>query len=561
MSSSVPDCSLEKGGSALNQRHVSLDRPETPESIAVPRPVQQDLSTSSSPSISEEAGPQTTEEPNPLPYSAFSQSTKYLIVGIGAIAAIFSPISSNIFVPAIPTLASQFHRSESDISQALTIYLVFQATTPSLFGAMSDSFGRRPLYILILVIYFAANIGLALIPTSGYAALLVLRAVQSTGGSAVVAIGYGCVADVAEPRERGTFAAIFQTGALLGPTLGPLLGGILTQTLGWRSIFWFLVILTGVILVPLIFLLPETLRSLVGDGSIPPPPLNRTPIQVYQNHKTSKARAAAGLATKEVERPPRKPAISTPVFINALANPRDHPGLFLEFWSSLIYMEYYASIAPYSTALKDQYGFSEIKIGLCYLPCGFGTILSTILNGKQLDYYFRREERRVGGDYNSHPHTFNIERCRLYCFIPYTVVGLVAMTAQGWCLEAGAPLGALLVVNFFVGLGMGVVTTSTMYAQDICPNKGGAISASFNLVRCAFAAIGTATIQMMYETLNAGWTFVLLSGLVVVFMPFPLSVVRYGRNWREERERKEEGKKQRMEEEEKEKGREKEDGR
>ncbi|ODO09660.1 hypothetical protein I350_01873 [Cryptococcus amylolentus CBS 6273] len=542
MSSSVPDCSLEKGGSALNQRHVSLDRPETPESIAVPRPVQQDLSTSSSPSISEEAGPQTTEEPNPLPYSAFSQSTKYLIVGIGAIAAIFSPISSNIFVPAIPTLASQFHRSESDISQALTIYLVFQATTPSLFGAMSDSFGRRPLYILILVIYFAANIGLALIPTSGYAALLVLRAVQSTGGSAVVAIGYGCVADVAEPRERGTFAAIFQTGALLGPTLGPLLGGILTQTLGWRSIFWFLVILTGVILVPLIFLLPETLRSLVGDGSIPPPPLNRTPIQVYQNHKTSKARAAA------VHPPPFYSYAHTNLVmqyqpLSSLMLLLIPEIILVFFWSSLIYMEYYASIALYSTALKDQYGFSEIKIGLCYLPCGFGTILSTILNGKQLDYYFRREERRVGGDYNSHPHTFNIERCRLYCFIPYTVVGLVAMTAQGWCLEAGAPLGALLVVNFFVGLGMGVVTTSTMYAQDICPNKGGAISASFNLVRCAFAAIGTATIQMMYETLNAGWTFVLLSGLVVVFMPFPLSVVRYGRKWREERERKEEGKK------------------
>ncbi|TYJ53586.1 hypothetical protein B9479_005791 [Cryptococcus floricola] len=525
MSSSAPDCSLEQGASAPNQHHVSPDKPETtPESIAVLRPVQQDLFTSSSPSISEETAPQTTEEPNPPPYSAFSQSTKYLIVGIGAIAAIFSPISSNIFVPAIPTLASQFHRSESDISQALTIYLVFQATTPSLFGAMSDSFGRRPLYVLILVIYFAANIGLALIPTSGYAALLVLRAVQSTGGSAVVAIGYGCVADVAEPRERGTFAAIFQTGALLGPALGPLLGGILTQTLGWRSIFWFLVILTGVILVPLIFLLPETLRSLVGDGSIPPPPLNRTPIQ-YQPLSSLML-----LLIPEI--------------------------ILVFFWSSLIYMEYWASIALYSTALKDQYGFSEIKIGLCYLPCGFGTILSTILNGKQLDYYFRREERRVGGDYNSHPHTFNIERCRLYCFIPYTVVGLVAMTAQGWCLEAGAPLGGLLVVNFFVGLGMGVVTTSTMYAQDICPNKGGAISASFNLVRCAFAAIGTATIQMMYETLDAGWTFVLLSGLVVVFMPFPISVVRYGRKWREARERKEEGKKQRVEEkeEEKEKG-------
>ncbi|WVQ72078.1 hypothetical protein IAR50_001623 [Cryptococcus sp. DSM 104548] len=535
---STPSSSLEKG--APDQQHGVPDRarspePESSQIEARLGPIQSSPSSPSSTSPLEDA---TSQDPQnaEVPYSAFSQSTKYLIVGLGAIAAIFSPISSNIFVPAIPTLAEKFNRSESDISQALTIYLVFQATTPSIFGAMSDSFGRRPLYILTLSIYFGANIGLALTPTSTYALLLVLRALQSTGGSAVVAIGYGCVADVAEPRERGTFAAIFQTGALLGPALGPLLGGILTQTLGWRSIFWFLVILTGVVLAPLIIFLPETLRSLVGNGSIPPPKLNAVPTELYRHHKLANAQAAAGIEMEQVKRPPRKPYQPLSSFMLLLV-----PEIILVFfWSSLIYMEYYSSLAVYSTALQDKYGFSEIKIGLCYLPCGIGTIASTLLNGKQLDYYFRREERRVGGDYCSKPDDFHVERCRLYCFIPYTVLGLVAMTAQGWCLEVKAPLAATLVTNFFVGLGIGVVTTTTMYAQDICPGRGGAISASFNLVRCALAAIGTATIQMMYETFNAGWTFVLLSGLVIFFMPFPLAVVRYGRGWRRAREQREE---------------------
>lgn len=145
---------------------ISSNRPPTPVSIHAvhpnrsPAPVRM-LST----------------DPN-KPYSAFTQPTKYMIVSISGIAGILSPISSNIFVPAIPTLADEFNRSEQDISLAVTIYLIFQAITPSFFGAMSDSFGRRPVYIGTLVIYLGANIGLALMPTSSYWLLLFLRALQ-----------------------------------------------------------------------------------------------------------------------------------------------------------------------------------------------------------------------------------------------------------------------------------------------------------------------------------------------------------------------------------------------
>lgn len=186
------------------------------------------------------------------PYSAFPISTRWFISALVGVAAIFSPISSNIFVPAIPTLAQAFGKSEQDISLAVTVYLVFQAVTPSFFGSLSDTYGRRPVYIVTLSVYLCANIGLAAMPTTHYWLLLFLRGLQSTGGSAVISIGAGSVADVAEPRERGKFFAIFQLGAMLGPAVGPLIGGVLSSTLGWRSIFWFLVISCAVVLIPLI---------------------------------------------------------------------------------------------------------------------------------------------------------------------------------------------------------------------------------------------------------------------------------------------------------------------
>jgi len=202
------------------------------------------------------------------PYSAFSKQTRWTVATLAGIAGVFSPISSNIFVPAIPRLAQDFNRPTSDISLAVTvshpsatlhasalpdanlqIYLVFQAVTPSFFGAASDSYGRRPILLLTMVVYMGANIGLALMPTSAYWLLLFLRAVQSTGGSAVISIGAGAISDIAEPRERGMFMAVFQAGAMFGPAIGPLLGGIFTETLGWRAMFWFLTIWCAVIFV------------------------------------------------------------------------------------------------------------------------------------------------------------------------------------------------------------------------------------------------------------------------------------------------------------------------
>ncbi|WVR04031.1 hypothetical protein IAU60_001030 [Kwoniella sp. DSM 27419] len=481
------------------------------------------------------------------PYSAFSRSTKLLIVVLGGTAAIFSPISSNIFVPAIPTLAEAFGKTESDISQAVTIYLVFQAITPSIFGSMSDSFGRRPIYIATLVVYLISNIVLAVCPTNAYWLLLVMRALQATGGSAVISIGYGCVADVSEPRERGKYVAFFQIGAMCGPAFGPLLGGILAQTLGWRSIFWFLAISCGVVLVPLILFLPETLRSLVGDGSIPPPPLNTSPLVLWRQRKEIRAmrEKGAGHAAEEiVERPPAKPYQPLSAFMILFT-----PEILIVFiFTSLLYLEFYSLLTVYSTALKDSYGFDELKIGLCYLPNGIGTIISSQFNGRQLDYWYRKEERRVGGDYRKKPDEFDIEYTRMRCYIPITIVFLVSSTALGWCLRARAPLAATLVVAFFMGLGSAMTGNATVYGQDIRPGMGGAVSASLNLVRCLFGAVGVATIQLLYKAIGAGWTMVVLSGICVLGIPLPILVVKRAKFWRARREAKKAEKKAKKQE-------------
>lgn len=188
----------------------------------------------------------------------------------------------------------------------------------------------------------------------------------------------------------------------------------------------------------------------------------------------------------------------------------------------------------FSTALKDKYGLNELQIGLCYLPSGVGTILASVLNGRQLDYYFRREERRVGGDYRTHSE-FRIEKTRIRCLYPFVATQCLAAIGLGWSLQARAHLAVVLVCMFLVGLGGGSINTATIYGQDILPGKGGAVSASLNLVRCAFGAVGTGIIQQMYAALGAGWTFVLLSGLCMLAVPLSVVSMVYGPRWRARR--------------------------
>ena len=114
-------------------------------------------------------------------YSIFSKTQKRWIVLLIAFAGMFSPLSSFIYYPATHALATDLHTSIEAINLSITTYMIVSGITPSILGDAADQIGRRPVYIFAFVVYFAANIGLAL--QNSYPALLVLRMVQSLGSS------------------------------------------------------------------------------------------------------------------------------------------------------------------------------------------------------------------------------------------------------------------------------------------------------------------------------------------------------------------------------------------
>jgi MFS family permease len=99
-------------------------------------------------------------------------------------------------------------------------------------AGFSDRVGRRPAYIMCFSIYIIVNLGLSL--QNNYAALLVLRCLQSAGSSGTVALANGVVGDLVTSSERGIFVAWASLATVLGPTVSPIIGGAISAQAGWH---------------------------------------------------------------------------------------------------------------------------------------------------------------------------------------------------------------------------------------------------------------------------------------------------------------------------------------
>ena len=392
-------------------------------------------------------------------YSAFSPSRKRYIVIMVTWAAFISPTSANIYFPALNPLKDDLGVSTTLINLTLTSYMIFQGLAPTIFGDLADMAGRRPAYILAFTVYLGANIGLAL--QNSYAALFILRCMQSTGSSGAIALGYGVVADISTSSERGKYMGIVGAGTMMGPALGPVIGGILAQFLGWRSIFWFLVIVAGGFLVLFTLTVSETGRNVVGNGSIPPQGWNMTVLEWLRLRKEQKS--ATGLSRSETAEGHRLAQAELAKGRRLRwPNPLKTVYIIMEkdmavvlFYNSLIYTAFYDIMASIPQLFQEIYHFNDLQIGLCYIPFGCGCALASFINGRMLDRNYKKVAMQIGftidRKHGDDLRRFPIERARLEIIWPLLGFGLACVLCYGWVLEKNANLAAPLILQFFIG--------------------------------------------------------------------------------------------------------------
>ena len=149
---------------------------------------------------------ETPSSPLAERYSVFTRRQKNCIIGFAALGGWFSSVSSFVYFPAIPFLASDLHVSIQKVNLTVTAYLIMSGIFPTLMGNAADRLGRRPVFLAALAVYLGANIGLAL--QSHFAVLFVLRMLQSAGISGTFSIAYGVLGDLLTPAERGGYSGV-----------------------------------------------------------------------------------------------------------------------------------------------------------------------------------------------------------------------------------------------------------------------------------------------------------------------------------------------------------------
>ena len=170
--------------------------------------------------------------------------------------ALICPMASSMFAPAIDTIADDFHTSKQIVLIGQTGFMIGLGTGPLLLAPMSETFGRRVLFVFNLAVFTLLQIPTALSPN--VASFIAFRTLGGFVGSVGVANGGGSIFDMFETHERAQVLGVYLVGPLFGPTLGPLVGGLIVGSLHWRWIFWVVMMMSGAITVFIYFFLHET---------------------------------------------------------------------------------------------------------------------------------------------------------------------------------------------------------------------------------------------------------------------------------------------------------------
>ncbi|SPN99772.1 related to antibiotic resistance protein [Cephalotrichum gorgonifer] len=461
------------------------------------------------------------------PYSIFTSREKRWISSVASFGAMFSTLMSYIYFPAIVPMANDLGVSVNPINLTVTSYLVVAGIAPAFMGDRADQGGRRPAYILMFILALASNIGLAL--QDSYPGLFVLRMVQSSGASGSYGAAYGIVADITTVSERGSFVGslIFFTNA--APSFGPVIAGVLAQKLGWRAIFWFLVVLTGAYLVVVVLFLSETQRKLVGNGSIPTLGIHRSLFDRFTRDRLVYSDESHETRSKRKHHFPN-PFKCIPMLF--------HKGNFTIILAGSIT---YAVKMVLQTSLASQcivvYDLDYLQVGLVYLPSGIGGAMASYTTGILLNKNIKKvssemgrdEQYRRGDDISDFP----IEEARLIG--AYSLIGLASLSTAGYgiSLMERAHISVPLIMQFISGAATSsIFTLCGTLLTDLNPHASATVQASYNLVRCIGAGAAIASQQPLADAIGLGWCFGIFAIIMLCAGPLVILLKKRGMAWR-----------------------------
>ncbi|KAL6931501.1 uncharacterized protein HGUI_02220 [Hanseniaspora guilliermondii] len=461
-----------------------------------------------------------------FPYTTFNY--RLIIVCIAAVASI-GPLSGNLYIPAIPTLKQKLNLSTEDMNGSISVFMAVFCVFPIFWGILSDRYGRKIILIFGICLGLISNSLLARlnqISTKNILGQLYgLRVIQAISASSFISAGCGIIRDLVPLKWRGTYMGYFFLGPNLAPVLAPILAGVIMSNFDnkngisdlsykgdrWRWLFLLLVIVNAIAALVVVIFIPETCRSLVGNGD---------PRWAVNMKQTST------LTAEEIKTVRRA---DTQILFGALKDPISKSKLFIDKYSppplitfqnfinifkmkhivlvsvcvSLQFSLYYAFVITLAHVLQNDYSFNNLTSAVSYVVPGAGLIIGNLTSGRISDRTLNKLREK---------HNLANAELRLVFLLLGIASSCISSLIYGWLVHFKVPSALVLISTFFIGIGLTWSTNSaSTYCSHIAKNQTGAAISVMNSMRNGGAAISSAITYQLIKKMNIGWVFTGLS--------------------------------------------------
>jgi DHA2 family multidrug resistance protein len=403
-----------------------------------------------------------------------------LIVTIGVMMAVLLQVlDTTIANVALPHMQASLSATQDTISWVLTSYIVASAIALPMSGWLADRVGRKRLLLISVVGFTIASVLCA--TATSLSEMVLFRGLQGISGAFIVPLAQATLFDI-NPREKhGQAMALFGGGIMIGPILGPVLGGWLTDNYNWRWVF--LVNLPVGILCTLIMMrfMPktETHRRTFDGFGFALLAIALAALQLFLDRGEQKdwlqsweIRVELGLAI----------AASWMFVVHLITS--KHPlferGMFADrnFSTGLLFMAVtgvllLAGLALLPPLLQNMYGYSVLQSGFLTAPRGVGTLISMLLAGRLVSKF----------------------DARMLVGIGVVLMGVSLYMMTGFAIDQ--PSRPVIMSGLVQGLGLGLifVPLQSLAFETLAPRLRTTAAALLNLARNIGGSVGISVVS------------------------------------------------------------------
>jgi EmrB/QacA subfamily drug resistance transporter len=413
---------------------------------------------------------------------------RLLLIGL-ALGLLLAELDATMFITVLPTLAGELDGVQQQ-HWVNTAYVLAGTVTMLVYGQLSDVLGRRRVFLAALVIFLLGSCLGGLAWDMG--SLIAARALQGLGGGGLLILLQAVVADVVPARERAPYLSAIGAVFVVAALAGPVLGGWLSEGIGWRWAFWLNLPLGGIAVLAAALLLPSRRGTRSWERVDLPGALALT-IAITSAVLWAAAGARTGWTSPLAVSLAAVAVMAIGMFL-AIERRAAEPVLPLELFSQrnfavavgaglLIGVAVFGTVSYLPTYLQMVVGLPPMRAGLLMLALIAGVGSATVGSAQLV--------RRLG-----HYRVFPIFGSILLA------VALMLLST----LSASAPLTLIAVYLFLLGAGLGCAwEVLVVVVQNTVPSaRLGAATAANGFLRELGVTLGTAAIGLAFSTRLSG---------------------------------------------------------